>query len=575
MGCIPNPVQLKEAPAMRGMFHPLIALALSVCVSITSVAALDLRGPILAADTNFGQGWRPDLLRAGAEIGLTDIRDAVYWARTEQVPGRHGFTSPVTRFPDTVGRDGLRMSLVVNNGHPNYDGGVTPHSPAAVEAFAAHAAAMVARFPAIQSVEVGNEVNGDNFVSGPLRDADLPARADGYVALLAAVARAVRAQRPSVSIVGGGAHSISVGWLDHVDAAGGAAHMDALALHPYTTPPEQIAAQVDVLRRRTAWRDMPLEMTEFGTPDPVAAPGYLMRAYCAFALAGVSRAVWYPLHPRGDGLAPLITDAGAPTAVGRTFALLRARLEGQAVRDVAPDAFTRACAFDGAGLVLWGMEREVTLAPGLLALDSEGRLAGMSQVRLSENAPIFIVGEGRQPELGTTVRLAPHRVLADTFFQFDFPEAGLPTVPSAGFERFARRATGDVALVTRPGQERRATFWTPYRGGADDPMLRLTAEHLLPAAGPTEIVHRYTATSDWLVDVVLMLEPPARSRDGVTLSVMKNGTPLRQSVVTGRFRETLSGVPLAQGDVLEIAVGPGASPAGDLARYRFTLREAE
>ena len=553
-----------------------VAFAIAGCVALATApgpaAAQEapvLQGPALAADSNFGQGWLFDLYRAAVRAGIGDFRDAVYWALTEVEGGRFAYTRPVTRFPDTLAGDGVQMSLVVNNGHPAYDGGHTPHTPAGIAGFARHAAAMVARFPAIRSVEVGNEINSETFVSGPVREAGLDARAEAYVALLAAVHGAVKAQDPDIAVIGGGAHSIAVGWVERVLDAGGAAYMDGLALHPYTTPPEQVGAEMALLRRRPELAAMPVEMTEFGTPDAAAAPHLLMRYYCTFALAGVSRAVWYPLHPRGDGLAPLLSRDGEVTAVGRTFLRLKSTVEGLPVRDVSPDPFTRACAFGDRVLIVWGMPRTVTVDAGL----SVETAAGMAPAAplLSETEPLMIVGEGIAPILGETVLLGPHGVLADSYWQFALAPGG-----GDGFARLSER--GEVRpLVVRPGQERPGTFWTPYLGGADDPWIRLTASQMLPSDGGGSagaIVHRYVAAADGRADLSVSLEPPARSADGVVLTVRLDGAELVSRRVEGAHRTDVPALALRAGAVLDVVVGPGETARGDLAAYRITLRHS-
>lgn len=152
--------------------------------------------------------------------------------------------------------------------------------------------------------------------------------------------------------------------MERLFALGAGRYMDALAFHPYTTPPEQLARQIAVLRRVPGLSGMPLEATEFGDPNPATAPGTFLRYYCQMALSGVSRAVWYPLNPRGDGLTPLIGADLMPTPVGRAFATAQRLMEHRPATDAAPDPFTYGCRFGASTWLLWGAPRAVIPAPG-------------------------------------------------------------------------------------------------------------------------------------------------------------------------------------------------------------------
>ncbi|UWQ19941.1 hypothetical protein [Jannaschia sp. M317] len=328
---------------------------LAMLLSAGIASAQDLRAPTLAAASNFGQGVPRGLMQAAIAAGITDFRDAVYWDLVEGEDGRFRYGPARTRYPDRIGQLGTGMSLTVNNGHALYEDGATPLGAEAIAAFGRHAAQVATRFPAIHSIEIGNEFNSANFVSGPLRDQGLAARARAYAALHDSVARQVRAARPEVRIIGAGVHSIPTGYLTLLSDTGIFARMDALAFHPYDTPVTLLDRQVALMRQVPGLAAMPLEITEFGTTEMDAAPGHLMRMMCKAALSGVTRLAWYPLHPRGDGFAPLLTRAGDQTPAGRAYALAQRRLTGQPVADVSPDAATPACLFGPDVTMVWGL----------------------------------------------------------------------------------------------------------------------------------------------------------------------------------------------------------------------------
>ncbi|MGR3454406.1 hypothetical protein [Pseudooceanicola sp.] len=552
---------------------PVLSLLLALA---TPAQALELRGPTLAAASNLGQGFQGNMLSAALKLPVRDFRDAVYWDLVEQGAGLYRFEIDRTTYPDLLEPAGARMSLTVNNGHPAYEGGHTPLGPAAVRAFGAHAAQTVLRFPAIDAVEVGNEFNSANFVSGPLREDTLQARAEAYAALLASVSEQVRAVRPGVRIIGGGVHSIPTGYLGRLTALGAAAHMDALALHPYSTPIEHLARQIAVMRRDPALAEMPVEITEFGSQDPAAAPGVLVRSYCQMALAGVSRAVWYALNRRGDGYVPLIGPDLGVTPAGQAYRVVQGRFAGVAVEDISPDPFTYACRFGGVGVILWGAERTLEVAPGVRVLDPAGA-AVAPPFRLSETEPLILTGDGPLVP-GEDFTLAPQRIVADSYHQFPYPKAGADTSTVDGFRAFAVSPNGRQALVTMPGQDRQGEPWTPYLGTPSDRSVRVLPESLLPGGSadfPVEIVQEFTAPEAMRLDLTGWIDPAERSVDGVRVTLLRDGVEIEAWQVSDRLDLDRRGIALAAGERLAVSVGPGGTARGDVTLYRLTLARAE
>lgn len=547
-------------------------LAIMLCTGIAG--AEELRSPTLGAASNFGQGVPRGLLESAVAEGITDFRDAVYWAEVEGADGRARYREQTARFPDRLEQLGAGMSLTVNNGHPLYEDGATPLGPDAVAAFGRHAARTLDRFPAIDAIEIGNEFNSANFVSGPLREMGLEARASAYAALFGSVESQARATRPDVRIIGGGVHSIPTGYLARLGQLGLFDRMDALALHPYDTPIDMLDRQIAVLRRLPGLADMPIELTEFGTRSPSEAADLILRGLCKGALAGVSRLVWYPLHPRGDGYVPLLTRDGEVTETGTAFLRLQTMLAGLPVRDVSPDLKTPACLFGTDHLVVWGMPRQLTVPQGATVTDAQGTALDGPSFTLSEAAPLIISKPAMNVDFDITFDVQP--IVADTFYDFTYPVTG--AVPEVGFTRLARSPNGTVPLTTRRGQDRSGVPWTPYLGLASNPNLRLLSQSLLPSgssAFPEEILHRYTAAQDISLTLTVMLRPAARSLDGVTFTIVAADATVVDRIVTGQVTQSISDITLRAGESIDIAVGPGATSQGDVTSYRFTLRTQE
>ena len=555
-----------------------LSCALGLSAAVAQDAEPPARGPDLAAASNFGHGWSEATFDAAVELPVLDFRDTIDWPAVEERPGDHAFDEPTTSYPAWIEAVGGRMSLTVNWGNPLYDDGDTPHTPGAREAFAAFVAAALDAHPAIEAVEVGNEFNGDNFVRGAILEAPRAERAAHHFRLLRDVHEAVKARHPDVAVLGGAAHSIPGGYLWPLLELGAADYMDALVLHPYTTPPEQLARQIGVLRREPSARALALQVTEFGEQDPEAAPGYLLRMYCAMALSGVERAAWYPLNDRGDGHVPLIDPAtGAPTGAGLAFALAEQRLAGRPVEDASPDPFTYACRFGEGALLVWGEPRGLAVPAGVEALDATGRPLDAAAPSLSMEAPILLLSEGRL-EWGAEVALEPQPIVADSFHQFAYPEPGETFAASDPFQRFARRGEEEIALGTMPGQEAPGTLWTPYLGTRHLRPARLSADALVPGGGgdrpPVEIVHRYVADRDRALAVDAHWTLGERSRDGVEVAVRLEGETLDAATVAEEHRTSLPRVEMREGDALEFVVGPGGDAKGDVTGYRIVLREA-
>lgn len=552
-----------------------------VVVALTMIpfsgAAQDLRGPTLGAASNFGQGFLPDLLDRALANGVTDFRDAVYWDRVENASREYVFETETTLYPDLLDDAGVVMSLTVNNGHPAYDAGGTPLSADAVNAFANHAAATVARFAAIEAVEVGNEFNSANFVSGPLQDAGLNARAEAYVTLLKAVAARSKSVRPDVRIIGGGVHSIPTGYLQQLVDLGAADDMDSLALHPYATPIEHLSKQIAVMRRIPQLSDMPVEITEFGSQSPEQAAGTLMRSYCQYALAGASRIVWYGLNERGDDYVPLVTGDGMLTQAWRAFAFAQANFVGAPVQDVSPDAFTYACLFDDRKLIIWGMPRALQIRSDDVAVYTANGtpLVGDSHM-FSETAPLILIAPDRL-SFTDDLALGPQMVVADSYHDFTYPSPD-EVVSPAGFERSVRNGTLDLPMTTMPGQDKDGRPWTPWLGIRDNADVRLLPLQLTPSGdstAPVSIVHRFTAPEDMILDVSAAFTPAERSADGVDVVFTMNGSV--QEAWSGKepVAYTADGLALAAGEMLAFIVSPGETATGDVTDYRITLRRSQ
>lgn len=549
------------------------ALALAPISAAADLEQDALIAPRLGAATNFGQSWFPQYLSGGERLGLDFYRDEMFWKGIEQADGRFVFDNPRTRYPHRIEALDRDLMFIVNNGHPSYDDGWSPSSDEAVQAFANYAVRLVSAYPAITTLEVGNEMNSETFATGPGWSAPLPVRAASYAKLARATVDAVRAVRPDIRILGGAAHSIPIAWFREIFKHGLDDAFDALVIHPYTVPPEQLARQIALLRQMVPQtRDLPLAVTEFGEDDAEAAPDYLIKFYCQMAVSNVESAIWYPLNPRGDEMTALLNKVGTPTPTGEAFRTAAAWFEGRVVQEVRPDPFTYGCLFGSDTLVLWGAPRQVVLSDDVYAYAANGARIEGSRFTLSADVPMILRSERVPVRLAQdSVWLGPHGLIADSYHQFGFPGYG-----SDPFERLVVQAGREAPLLTRPGQETDGVPWVPYLSSDIDWLARASASWAVPStqAGPIDILYRYRADAPARVDAAIWVSPSARSEDGVTVTLRLNGQALAKERVRTAKWVTVPNLSLRRGDLVDVALGPNENDAGDYAQFRVQLREA-
>jgi hypothetical protein len=527
---------------------------------------------VLGAASNFSQGWNPRTFQAALALPVTRFRDGIRWSDVERSPGSYTFDKSTTNYIEALGKAGAHLTLTVNWGNPLYDGGKTPHSDKALIAFGRFTAEVASRYPAIDTIEVGNEFNGANFVSGPVRAAGLEKRGRYHLAMVRSVVHAMKPVRAHVAVLGGATHSLPAGYIWPILDSGGAKLLDGLAVHPYTTPIDQLAPQIGVLRRNPAANAMPLHVTEFASRDPDRAGDDLLRAYATMASLGVRELDWYPLNERGDGHVPLLRRDLSLTSAGKAFRFIQSKLAGRTALDKSPNPFTFIHAFGRNAWVIWGAERDISIEGGAVsAFDATGSPLAPGGLALSEDRALVLIGKAPL-RLGGNVKLGCNPLMADSFHQFAYPRAGEATGRGDAFTRFVKRGGQEIPFGTLPGQQRRGVPWNPYLGRAEMPQLRLSADTMLPAVPGRQgaIVHRYIAPHSASVTLRARFAPTRESRDGITVEISHNGTSIFRQAGTG-IMEIDRRLNLRKGDRLAIAVGPNGNAQGDLTHYRIRL----
>ena len=536
--------------------------------------------------THFSQGWPRDLISSADWIGAGSIRDSVPWETVETSSGAYAFDDPLAAFPEWVG-DTLPLSITFNHTNGLYDGGNTPHTDAGRGAAARFMVATLDRFPNIDRIEVGNEFNAQNFVSGPVRDAPYAERAGFYVDLLRTMQEAVGSQHPDVTILGGAAHSIPVGYYQQLFELGALSLMDGIVIHPYTSEPEHVGEHIGILNAAMGADRVPIYATEVGQEVSTAAEAadYLVQMVVALAAADIASAQWYALREQRffQNMGLLDEDASVRPA-GRAFQEMQGLLQSAGnPSDVSPDAMTYAYRFGDEALVLWGEPRTVTLASGVTAHDAAGTPLTDQEISLDPDRPLIL--RGGTLAFGDSVVLGPQRLIGDSFHQFDWTND-----PDSvdGFEGpwsyFALSGTGDMtALYTQGGGTVQAEPWTPYLGQRGRRPLLVDARQVNPVdfangedpAQRYAVVERFTADQAKSVDIEGRWRLVRDSEDGITLRITVDG----REVFSGQSRDEivvdLPGVALQAGSTIDFEVGSNQNArGGDLTDRRIRILES-
>lgn len=538
----------------------------------------------LGVATHFGQGWSTYLLTTAEEIGVSSIRDSVYWDQIEKTPGQYNFSARTAVYPDQIAARDLELTLIFNRPNPLYDGGGTPYTPTGRAAFAEFVAAALARFPEVDRIEIGNEFNTQNFVSGHVKSAPYETRAVYYTAILKAVHDRIEDDFPDVEILGGATHSVSVGYLKKTFAAGALDYSDGIAFHPYTSKPEQLASHLELLRAAMGENVQPLYATEFSLDfdDADDAPAYLVKMSAVMAAADVASAYWYALREQPwYNEAALLSGQGAVRPAGDAFEFLQETVlaAGPAER-LASASSAHLYSFGDTALVAWGAERSINLGPGVTWYDARGQALPSGVQTLDPDKPIIAVATA--PTDFSALTLGPKALVADSYFDFDVTDPrGLDGSP---WSYFKMNGFGLMsALSTMNGGDRQNEPWRPYIGDTGTRPLFIDETMVRPVdfgngASPAKqyaVVERYTAEQAFKATILGEWTAFSTSTDGVEVRIILNGVELFSSVDKDPILVRLDNIWLELGDTLDFIVDPGASAVGDATSRRISIYESD
>jgi len=459
---------------MRGF---LVAFAL---ISGGSALAEDSAAPFrLGVQTHFEQGWHPGLITRAEELGAPALRDEIGWRDVEKSSGVYDF-SVSDRYLLGILEKGMTPLIVLTDTNPLYDAGKTPHSAAGREGLAAYASAIMSRYgPDKVLIEIGNEVNSDEFSSGPFAQ-NKPAY---FAASVRAVSRKIRAEHPGAKIICAGLNTVAIGFFRDFFRRGGLQDCDAISVHPYRDNPDTVSREILRLKElmREYGGEKPIYVTEFGKwfEDQDNAPDYMLKMVAQLASLGVAEAYWYALLDE-----PWWPNMGLYEANGRTskpaadaFKFLQTSLLPLG-RPIARSDDTTVRLFEfgqgGRGFVAWGSGGQLQVSGDASFFDTRGR--AIPQVTQLSDTPVVILGDN------LTVTASETNVVADTKYQYN----QLP------WSYFALRP--DIGLTPL---ETIDWNWTSYRGAPDLSPLQVGDKSITTArfqGKPYHAIERFTAT---------------------------------------------------------------------------------
>lgn len=270
--------------------------------------------------------------------GFQTVRMDLHWHDTETRPGHYDWT-PYDRLVAALRQHAIRPLLILNYGHPAYDGGLAPSSPAARAAFARWAAAAVTRYKG-QGIlwEIYNEPNLAHFWK-PSPDPS------AYVALASETAAAIRAAAPGETIIGPASSGVDLEFLEACFRLGLLDSLDAVTVHPYRHhEPESVLADYRRLRaliaRYAKGREIPVLCGEWGYSAAWSDYGELKQALMLTRLflvnteAGIPLTVLYDWRNDGPSSSEpehnfgILAHDGSPKAAWRAISTLASELEG-------------------------------------------------------------------------------------------------------------------------------------------------------------------------------------------------------------------------------------------------------
>lgn len=508
---------------------------------------------LLGVQTHFQQKWPKSLIDRAQELNSPAVRDEIGWSDVEKSRGVYDFSS-VDPYMTRLIENGLKPLIVFTDGNEFYDDGKTPNTKAGLMGLAAYVSAVVSHYGVGNvAIEIGNEVNSDDFVDGQF--------AQNKPAYLASTARAVRDRlsndHPDAQFMCAGLNTIAIGFYREFFRRGGLQACDAISVHPYRDNPDTLIVELERLKELMVefGGEKPIYVTEFGKwfEDQNEAPNYMVKMVTQMAAFGVVEAYWYALIDEQwwPNMGLLDKDGVTPKPASESFRLLQTRLlplGRPTLLSGIPTVRLFEFGSGGTAFVAWGSGGDLQVHGEAEFFDTRGQK--IPPVTQLSDAPVIVLGENIK------VSVEQKNQIADTKYQYN----------RQPWSYFALRP--DIGLTPLEVIE---WDWTSFRGAPDLSPLRIGDNWITTArfqGQPYHAVERFTAPNSGVYRIEGWWRASAKTEPS-RLLILHNRkivfeaeeiTPTRYSVSDLRLE-------LEAGDTIDFELGPtGPDGAGSVQR---------
>jgi hypothetical protein len=206
------------------------------------------------------------LIPIAKKMGVKYVRDAIRWDAVEKQKQVYQFDAKSDRFISLLAINNLKPYLVCALYNPLYDKGLAPVSAEARLGFANYTRQLLARYPAVEHIEVWNEPDIGTFSKG-LNTEDQ--KTAFYFNLLKTTYAQIHPAFPKVKVIGMVLSDLVTDeFIGKILKEGTENLMDEYAFHTYIAVPESIVLDIDrhkhALKKYNNGRLIPLNLSETG-----------------------------------------------------------------------------------------------------------------------------------------------------------------------------------------------------------------------------------------------------------------------------------------------------------------------
>lgn len=552
----------------------------------------------ISTATHFGQNGQynpnsaPGLFALLEDLGVSAIRDDLYWGNVERSPGVYDFDAGNAYYIETAIKAGLDpLVILAPRGNALYQEGEVVRDSAAIDAYIAYVRAVLDRFPGLKRINIGNEVNGvaDNQFSDMDGRVSLQERARVYTEVVRALDLALEETHPEVELVAGALHSVPTGYIGYLADEGLFQHIDTLDIHPYGPDPTQLAEILEELKRqlnRLPESERPdVSVTEFGRSadlsDPLSNADYLVKMVAVMAAAGVKEAVWYSLldedwYSYAD--MGIYQNLETPNDMAQAFTHITALMDGASPERLDSPSHVRLYQFTEDTWLIWGAAQDIEVSGQSVSFFDAGANAIAPMSWLTDQ-PVFVQGE----DVTFTFTQGAGSLLTDSFYDFDLHanEQGDDSGWTYWGVRIDQGVEREFLLDILPGQSTGGESWNPYLGNNWARPFFMDGRMVLPVEfGSLErqderaAMDRYTFADDGEFDFTGRWQVSEATTDGVLVEVRLNGSTLNRTEVFDEFSLEVLGLQIEAGDELDFIVFDNGVSFGDETQRHLRIFES-